>query len=458
MIDTMGSGAGTMAKVMAMARHMSDSQLADVLAGKNMDIPQFAAMTEAMGRKQLRTAVQGAESQQMAHQPSVKDKLLMEHQAEMMPQMAQSAPAPQAGIANLPAPNMEKLASGGIIAFDEGGDVPGFKVGGSPDSQDISDRWQALASDNGEGVGNLLDPIYGFFTNRYNKERRAGSTMPSSAPTDFQDEMSGLPSAAPSNAPINASGRNDKGELLNSSAPGAEPAAPAANPGIPSLTGKAGKRDYTVQGQLDRVNQYLKAIKGDDELAPFRAQLEEQKDVLKAAKEKAGGEAIMNLGLGLLSHARLNEGIASGGQEALKTMRGADETYNKGIQGILGDQMKLASSTMAGRKADLATAIGLENQARMEDLEREKIKMMAPYYANRGNPTSQFTLRASQLAQKELDGLMKDPKTKRTITNPEATLQQLYEKHLGNLMGGHVAANPNAGFITDTGDRRVINP
>ena len=98
-----------MAAVMARVRKMSDSQLADILSGKDVSVPQFAAMTEAMGRRQLRDAVKGAQAQQQAQQPSVKDQMLAE----------------EAGLAALPAPNMETIdmAGGGIIAFDRGGDV-----------------------------------------------------------------------------------------------------------------------------------------------------------------------------------------------------------------------------------------------------------------------------------------------------------------------------------------------
>ena len=107
-----------MAKIMAVVRGYSDARLADVLAGKDMSVPQFAAMTEAMGRRDLRQAVEGQQAQQQAQQPSVKDQLLAE----------QSAPQMAAGIDQLPAANMESmdLASGGIIAFngENGSQVP----------------------------------------------------------------------------------------------------------------------------------------------------------------------------------------------------------------------------------------------------------------------------------------------------------------------------------------------
>jgi len=115
-----GKSPSNMGQVMALARKMSDMQLADVLQGKSLAVPQFAAMTEAMGRKSLRNAMQGAEAQMQAKQPSVKDRLLAEEAAQQLPEAS--------GIGQIPAPNMESMgmASGGIIAFDDGGEVPRF--------------------------------------------------------------------------------------------------------------------------------------------------------------------------------------------------------------------------------------------------------------------------------------------------------------------------------------------
>ena len=66
------------------AKKMSDAQLADVLSGKSLDVPQYVAMTEAMGRKSLRTAMQGAQAQQQLQKPNLKDKYLAEEAAQQM--------------------------------------------------------------------------------------------------------------------------------------------------------------------------------------------------------------------------------------------------------------------------------------------------------------------------------------------------------------------------------------
>ena len=120
----------SMSQTMALAKKMSDMQLADVLAGKSMDVPQYVAMTEAMGRKQLRTAMQGMTAMTSAKQPTEREKLLSEMRPQQPQQTMMSVPpqgaAPQgAGLDQLPADNMQGLghADGGIIAFADRGQV-----------------------------------------------------------------------------------------------------------------------------------------------------------------------------------------------------------------------------------------------------------------------------------------------------------------------------------------------
>lgn len=119
MLQARGSaGAGatkdSMNELMAMARGLPDSELADVLAGKSVRVPQFAAMLEAMGRKSLRNAVQGAQAGAMK-QPNKKEQMLAELQGGQA-----------AGLAAVPAPNMEQMgegmADGGIVAFNGAND------------------------------------------------------------------------------------------------------------------------------------------------------------------------------------------------------------------------------------------------------------------------------------------------------------------------------------------------
>jgi hypothetical protein len=168
-----------MAAIMEKARAYSDSRLADVLAGKDVSIPQYVAMTEAMGRKQLRQAVDGAQAQQQAQQPSLKDRLLAE----------QSAPQAIAGIDQLPAPNMEAMgegmAAGGIVAFSgkDGSYVdPAILEAMDPEKyarqKRQADAWKSVA-DSGkpysveEFRSDVVDPLKRFFTAPWDKAAAA---------------------------------------------------------------------------------------------------------------------------------------------------------------------------------------------------------------------------------------------------------------------------------------------
>ena len=103
---------------------------------KNDPYTVSLALSESNRRKQMRDAAQG--QQGMAPQPKVVDQGI----AGIMPQAPQpQMPPPQAqplpedvGIGALPAPNMQGMAGGGIVAFGDGGDVQRFDNGGAVDA------------------------------------------------------------------------------------------------------------------------------------------------------------------------------------------------------------------------------------------------------------------------------------------------------------------------------------
>lgn len=95
------------------------------------------ALSIANMKKQAMTAQQGQAGQQPM--PKVVDQEIaqMAPQPRPQPQMQQmppqqgGAPLPEeVGIGQLPAPNIAKMAGGGIVAFGDGGEVPRYQVGG----------------------------------------------------------------------------------------------------------------------------------------------------------------------------------------------------------------------------------------------------------------------------------------------------------------------------------------
>ena len=101
--------------VLSSLRMMSDQQLQQYAAMHKNDPFIFPlAFQESQMRKQMRS-----ESQAMQPPaPKVADQALASMAAEPLPE--------EVGIGALPAQNLEGMAAGGIVAFDEGGEVPRF--------------------------------------------------------------------------------------------------------------------------------------------------------------------------------------------------------------------------------------------------------------------------------------------------------------------------------------------
>lgn len=91
------------------------------------------ALSIANQKKQMKAGQEGQAG--MQPQPKVADQQIAQMVAPPPQQMAaapQQALPEDSGIGQLPAQNMQRLAEGGIVAFDDGGSVPGYAGGGMP--------------------------------------------------------------------------------------------------------------------------------------------------------------------------------------------------------------------------------------------------------------------------------------------------------------------------------------
>jgi hypothetical protein len=103
------------AKLQSQLQRVPDEALINYVQNPNGQVPSYLALTELTRRKEMRNA--GAQSAQGAQkQPSVADQIVQESQPQ--------------GVAGLQLPdemyNEQSMAAGGIVAFDEGGEVPSF--------------------------------------------------------------------------------------------------------------------------------------------------------------------------------------------------------------------------------------------------------------------------------------------------------------------------------------------
>lgn len=310
-----GMPAKDMARIMDLAKRMSDAQLADVLAGKSMDIPQFAAMTEAMGRKRLRTAVQGAQAQQQLAKPSVKQQALADLQ--------------MSGLDQLPAPNMETvdMADGGIVAFNQGGRTA-FQ-------QDLIDMFGYSSAKDGENTE--MSP----FTKkvkRYFTEPRV--EVPE--PTDEQkaelerEKTRGIrPTAVPVATP----------------APAAAPAvATPAGGGAPTAGG-------TGISALMPSYEELQKRRSTDYLSKLEELPKKQRESIAELKRQGQGEALMNLAGALFSAPTMSQALAKGAPLVASTAAATRKDV-RAVEDLANQyDFNLAKAREAAEQGDMALAL-----------------------------------------------------------------------------------------------------
>jgi len=376
-----GMSSGNMAQVMALARKMSDAQLADVLQGKSLDVPQYVAMTEAMGRKSLRTAMQGQQAMAQAQQPSIKQKLLMGDQPQMPAvdtmgnvtgyagggaiDMNESASA-AGGLAELPAPNMEglTLASGGIVAFDEGGEVPRFNEGGnwftefrdslySPEERRIEAMKRGRATD---------QPTETLSENQLNAFLRGKTPGPAEAPMPpasmqkeiddskmrlFRQEMADKEAAANAKPVFAGPAGGSTVDQIN---------ALNARPRVP---GGGGGSEKAGIGATDEFKSYMDMVKKNREeyLGKLEGMGAKQREGLAQLRSQGGGEALMNLAQGILSRPGLAAGIAAGLPGVTATAAASRKEQRAVEQGANEMDFNLAKAREAASRGDMESAL-----------------------------------------------------------------------------------------------------
>jgi hypothetical protein len=395
-----------MQQILERARSMSDSQLADILSGKSMDVPQYVAMTEAMGRKSLRNAMQGAQAMAQAKQPSVKDKMLAEDAQE---QMAQEA-TDMSGIAAIPAPNMESvdMAGGGIVAFQNTGLVEDENLDGMAylSGQDPASLMKDQAR---------VDALKAERKAREDKERYTylKEAAPDVAAKMLKDNPSLVPPIAVAAPPATTKGPTTAAPATpaDSKTPGIGPA-PGAQPySIPSFESLQGKRSEEYLAKLEGLG-------------------EKRRAGLAEIKKQGGGEALMNLAAAVMGSPNLAQAAAKGLPMVASTAA-ATRREARALESSADDyDLNVAKAREAAEKGDTALALQytqLANQAKAQnDLAKYQQGMLNVYGQRAGALTGKGTTISREAALKAYNDMIKaDIRTKKDFPTFESYYQSV---------------------------------
>jgi hypothetical protein len=271
------------------------------------------------------------------------------------------------GIADLPAPNMESMdmASGGIVAFDEGGEVPRFNEGGNwftemRDSLYSPEERRYEAMKRGRATDEPSDTLS---QNQINAVLRGKTPGPAEAPMPpesmqkeiddskmrlFKQDMAAKENAANAK-PVSVDPIKAQIDALSAKTktPGA---GPSADKGL---------------GATDEFKSYMDMVKKNN--ADYLSKLEgfgaKTREGLAAIKSQGGGEALMGIAKGILSKPGLAAGISAGLPDVMAASANTRKEQ-RAVENTANDyDLNLAKAQEAAAKGDMESALMFKKMA-----------------------------------------------------------------------------------------------
>ncbi len=283
-----------------------DNALIGYVQNPTGNVPSYLALSELQRRKDMREKYQA----QQAPQSSVADDLQQPAAPQVQPQ--QAMPDPQAqGVAGLPVPDQmfsgQGMAAGGIVAFDDGGEVATSRVGdffrglGNPNAVNIDKQIGALQAEKNK----IKSDIFKAYTP---SERAAQQQRLADIDSQISTLASQRSGKAP-NTPTSVPGANVMGSEASAATPSQNPLSGLTNPNAP-LQYPSGNRipganvDPNIKPSLvpgdtnpyalekvRGIGDYAKELKDYIGVDPMRAQLQERLSKMDAATAKQAEQA-----------------------------------------------------------------------------------------------------------------------------------------------------------------------
>jgi hypothetical protein len=413
-------------------------------------------MTEAMGRKQLRTAMQGMTAMGSAKQPTEREKLLSEMMPRQPQQTIMSVPSQGAGLDQLPADNMQGLADGGIIAFKE------------PTAQNNN----SLVTDQDDGVlerlrrddpksyerfmrGNTISSEFGgsSITAEQDAERIAKikeklgydpdtvykSLYPPTVPSKLGDIED--PAGAIVLSPVVTPPKTGAGPSTGSGPGGGGPGGAGPSTGGGFLPGTPLSKFATKQAELLRPKERSKDY--------YEALTKPTEDIAKqvaSGKSQAQGEFLMQLGASLMATPNLGLALSKGVQAGLPGLAASRKEINALTKDQRDYQFNIAKAKEARDQGDEMLAL---NYLKLAEESKYHAGMVGAYMARAtaGGSANTFGPKQYQAAmvnaQKEVDAKIgkMNPLDKRAAEkNRDQLIEAAFTRNLEAYKTGAIPA------------------
>jgi hypothetical protein len=444
-----------------------NSLMADLRMKSDKELQQFAAMHKndpfifplAFQESQTRQRMRMAQQAQMGgqEQPKVVDQEL----AQMMPQ-AQQLPE-DSGIAQLPAKNIEGMAGGGIVAFEEGGEVPSFSgtegsqvrgisyapygfantLAAQPTQAEIAEfnrqQEQGFTGNLQEFLGKIRNALPSFDAQQLSPTQKK-KTIQYAEGVNMRPTMANDPRRLDLSSSENAAGDKETAEDADKQTAGANKGKTGAGAaGVAGLAGAAGAGGGNGKAPSTdtALNTALNAATGVEALLPAKRKarekdefLAEREDISKPVYEKA--EKMINKEKDRLNEGKeqdfymalIEGGLAAAGATGTNALQNIAQGFSKGV-GSYGRALKdFRKAAQENSKMELemerARAAEKRNdidayQRHMETVENQnadidKLKTSGLFQLANTNLSGQYQLKASansaaaQIAAAKLPG------------------------------------------------------
>lgn len=376
------------------------SKLEAIIRGQDHSMPIVAAMAAYEVKKPMVTAATGQQAQQQLQQaqPTVRQEMEQEmDKSGMIPDMAmlnqqRMGPQPpvlpeEAGVGALPAPNMEgmSMAHGGIIAFDDGGDVPRYAAGDlmsavpppkkdSRYSRSITERLNKLAEEEGY-QRELFQPIDP--EKEITKLQQQLASLPPNSPQRglIQSRIDALAKMPPKTAPAPDESAAETARLQRQAKPAAQPEFIDVSSRAPAQKQKPANVVPGSKSDIDEALEASRRLSGGAAqdykaaLANYGAEVKTGLDALAAEYErgKPAGQAYSKYEQSLLA----DEAAAKGKEERNLQMA----LVNAGLA-IAGGTSQYALENI-GKGALVGTKQYMDGLDKLEAAAKERQKAMA---------------------------------------------------------------------------------
>jgi hypothetical protein len=335
------------------------------------DVPMILNRKAEMAQAEANIKALRAQQTQGAA-PTIMEQLMAANAQQEVPQEMTDV-----GIASNPVPEMS-LAGGGIIAFEDGGEVQRFQEGGSPISRffglpsaeekqrmnEINDMYQGLRSQTAPvGLFQEQTPeeydTAGKLAEYIRKEQRNIAKDPEMFAKFKSDPYAFSNIARPTKT--TAGRATDAPKNTPAPAPAAAPATRKENPPAPPSSGAgAPKDDY-----MSSLNQMMKDIQSE-------------REALKGNKQDNVNQALLAAGLGMMSgtspYAFAN--IGAGGMKGAEQYSELQSRDLKSRQGLLKEASELAQAKgIIGQRESEAKRRG-DSEATRNSMMQKRFEMM----------------------------------------------------------------------------------